>query len=252
MITFKKLGSFGRFGNQLFQVAAAVALARRNGDEAIFHRWEYGNRFANQVFQSDKVRVDHIWKEPSFTFTEIPYRMNLSLEGYFQSERYFADCADEIRRIFKPSDDITAYLDENHAGLSEVTTCSIHVRRTDYLRLSQYHTPQSMRYYRPAMKMIQDFEPDVLFVIFSDDIGWCRKQFKSNSAFRFIEDEDDEVDFFLMTRCDHHIIANSSFSWWGAWLNDKTGKLVVAPSKWFGYAASHKTDDLYAKGWMII
>jgi hypothetical protein len=101
-----------------------------------------------------------------------------------------------------------------------------------------------MKYYQEAMK---HFDDDTLFVVFSDDIDWCKSVFKGDN-FIFITNEQDYVDLYLMSLCKNNIIANSSFSWWGSWLNKNEGKKVIAPSKWFGRAYSDwDTNDIYTK-----
>jgi hypothetical protein len=105
-----------------------------------------------------------------------------------------------------------------------------------------------MDYYRTA---ISSFNPDAKFLVFSDDLQWCKTNFLGDK-FHFPDTQSDLVDLKIMTMCNHHIIANSSFSWWGAWLNPKQEKRVVAPSNWFGPELRLDPSDVYCQDWQII
>ena len=125
---------------------------------------------------------------------------------------------------------------------------ALHVRRGDYVDLQSYHTLLPIEYYTEALSKL----PYVHVLVFSDDIEWCRQQpeFKGNRFF-FSLNNSTAVDMCLMSLCDYHVIANSSFSWWGAWLANS--KQVIAPSQWFGSSLSDKnTDDVYCEGWIKI
>ena len=134
--------------------------------------------------------------------------------------------------------------------LKNENTCSIHVRRGDYLNSPNHHPTQNMNYY---MRAIKEMPKDSVFLIFSDDIKWCKENFPNlPEKFIFVEGNKDYEDLHLMTHCKNNIIANSTFSWWGAWLNSNSDKIVVAPKKWFGPALKNNdTKDLYCEGWII-
>jgi hypothetical protein len=106
-------------------------------------------------------------------------------------------------------------------------------------------------YYFDAMTQFMD--GDYCFLIFSDDIGYAKELFGQQENIVYVEGNDPAVDMCMMTMCDHNVIANSSFSWWGAWLNDNTNKKVVAPKRWFGpaYKGIHDTKDLYPQSWIV-
>jgi len=148
-------------------------------------------------------------------------------DGYFQSEMFFPD-REFILHLFQPSDWVKGQLSK-YSNILNGQTCSIHVRRGNYVKLAHIHPPQSIEYYGKAMSILP--APD-RYVVFSDDISWCKENF-TGDEFVFIEDEKDYIELFLMSMCDHHVISNSSFSWWGAWLNDKPDKQVVAPTRWW-------------------
>lgn len=248
MITYSELGQFGRLGNQLFQIAATIALANRNGDGAIFPAWEYNLAFKKQIMcTTDFSWVRSIHREPSFEYSPIPYRHSTDLYGYFQSEKYFADCRNLILDQFDFVDGTVT--DEQINDASE--SCSIHVRRTDYVALANYHPFPGMEYYKSA---IADMEAVGIkkFMIFSDDIPWCMSTFGSDSKFTYVTNQSNVQDMCLMSKCNSNIIANSSFSWFGAWLNRTENKRVIAPAVWFGPGNAHANPkDLYCEGWIV-
>ena len=143
---------------------------------------------------------------------------------------------------------VSPSLKKKYGDILKENLCSIHVRRGDYLGLPNHHPACPLEYYEEAMKQMDDSK---IFLVFSDDFGWCKENF-TNSNVIFIEDNKDYIDLFLMTLCQNNIIANSSFSWWGAWLNQNENKKVIAPNKWFGKAIQHNTKDLIPPTWKTI
>lgn len=128
----------------------------------------------------------------------------------------------------------------------------MHIRRGDYVLYPDHHPTCNIDYYKNAIKIINDSsETRKKILIFSDDKEWCRNNFIGDE-YIISENDNPYIDLYLMTLCDHHIIANSSFSWWGAWLNYNANKIVVAPSQWFGSAIVKNTSDVYCKNWKII
>ena len=238
MISFKKLGNFGRLGNSIFEAAATIALAKRNDDQYIFPPWADAQYFNLNNCFSNSIQTTSNYEETCYAYRPIPYKPNLNIHGYFQSEKYFIDYADEIRRIFTPKSKIP-----RHNGVA-----SIHVRRTDYIKFPNHHPLCDMSYYEKAMMEVGVNK----FIIFSDDMAWCKEHFKGNQ-FEFSEGNAHYQDLALMASCEHHIIANSSFSWWGAWLNPNK-KNVIAPKRWFGpaLAPTHPITDLIPNGWRLI
>jgi len=135
-------------------------------------------------------------------------------------------------------------LENKYGNVSNYT--SLHVRRTDYVQKAGFHPPCSMEYYEKALSII---EGNVL--VFSDDLDWCKETFLGD-RFTFISGNRDYQDLFLMSMCKNNIIANSSFSWWGAWLNTNLNKKVIAPKKWFGPHLKESSDDIYPNTWEVI
>ena len=123
------------------------------------------------------------------------------------------------------------------------------MRRGDYLKLSEFHAVLGKEYYDKAMSKYHGAK----FVFFSDDIEWCKKNFSSIENTHFVEGETDVVDLYFMSIMKHNIIANSTFSWWGAWLNKNPDKIVIAPHKWYGPKNSHLEDnDIIPEHWRIV
>jgi hypothetical protein len=127
-------------------------------------------------------------------------------------------------------------------------TCSIHVRRGDYLKYPNKHTQSPTEYYDTAISLVKEKHPNVTFLIFSDDIQWCKNHFIGNE-FTFIEGFEDWEDLILMSLCDANIITNSTFSWWAAWLGEKPNKLIIAPEKWFGPEGPQDQQDIIPERW---
>lgn len=235
MISFRDLGNMGRLGNQLFQIATTIALAVRNNDSYVFPPWEYESDFnLHNCFSSSISNVIN-FREVGFTYVPIPYQPNMNLYGFFQSEKYFADCKDLILDLLTP---ITKF------GIKYDHT-AVHVRRGDYANLKEEYVQLDMAYYQKAMETISS----KFYVIFSDDISWCRTVFNGNNII-FSEGRTPAEDLALMATCEHQIIANSSFSWWGAYLNKNPSKIVVAPQKWFGPKLPHNTKTLLPENWI--
>ncbi len=264
MITFNNIGYMGRLGNQMFQFASTVGIARRLGFDPAFPRENFQSISAyshngcdllecfhipeSLIKPLSDIRINHVYYENQFTYnpeiSDLPD--STALSGYFQTEKYFDHIESEIREIFtfrKEINDIAeSLIDVN------IDPVSIHIRRGDYLTSPDHHPTQDGEYYR---KSIAEFGSDKIFYIFSDDMEWCKNVFTGRN-FRFMGSGNPYVDLCIMSKLNNHIIANSSFSWWGAWLSGNTSK-VVSPIKWFGPAlAGNNTSDIYCKNWIKI
>ena len=246
MISFNELGKMGRLGNQLFQLAATIALATRNNDKYMLPPWQYEKYFNLHGCFSNNIRATTTYNEPFFHYKEILHRNTsaqiLELKGYFQSEKYFIDCAELIRQAFTPIYGIHL----------QPETTSIHVRRGDYLKLSHAHTNLSPEYYAEAVKITNTKN----YIVFSDDIEWCKNNFAWLAAMDkniiFSTNKSPVEDLTIMAGCQNNIIANSSFSWWSGWLNPNTNKTIVAPKNWFGPTLQHNVKDLCPEAWKKI
>lgn len=249
MISFNNLGNLGRLANQMFQYASLKGIAKNRGyDFAIPPREVFGSRDDNvknsdiilyDLFDLESVnkisltqqptiqeRVHHFDKELFDTCPD-----NVDLLGYFQTEKYFKHIEDEIRSDFTFKEDLL----ELCKSFIYEDTISLHIRRGDYV-LNPNHPVQPISYYEQALAEL----PELPVIIFSDDSEWCKEQeLFSDDRFIVAEGNSTDCDLCLMSLCKCHIIANSSFSWWGAWLANS--KQVIAPKNWFGAECSSKS-----------
>lgn len=258
---FVTIQLMGGLGNMLFQIASAFSVSLRDNkyffcDEIMnavphLHYSYYKNNILRKVIFSKKENIDYLHDEKKFSFEEIPIvNGNIEMRGYFQSEKYFNRYRNEISNLFEPSNEIKSYVDSFFNQTEGKKTCSLHVRRSNYLHLSDYHYIQNIDYYRSAVDIIGQ---DSLFLIFSDDLAWCKENLNFIKNKIFVENMKDFEEIYLMSNCDDNIIANSTFSWWGAWLNNKNNKKVISPSIWFGRLNKHlDTKDIYCENWIKI
>ena len=261
-VTVKLMGGLC---NYLFQIACAYAYSIKNGKELFLteddsivvhkHLSTYEETVLSKVKLSTSIAANwNRFNEKGFNYTEIPNTEgNVYLNGYFQSEKYFKEYGTQIKELFTyPKEYVDTVLNK-YKDLLEKNTCSIHVRRGDYLKFPDHHPTQNMNYY---MRAIKQMSKDSMFLIFSDDIVWCKKNFPNiPEKFMFIEGNTDSEDFLLMSLCNNNIICNSTFSWWAAWLNRNEQKKVIAPSVWFGSAkgfTENDMKDLYCENWIKI
>ena len=268
MLAINHLGQLGRLGNQMFQYASLRGIARNRGYDFCIPNHNqvvkdpYGFDLKIELFypfnmvnvRSHNIKIldrgyAPIVEEKQFHFDEILFSMcpdEISLAGFFQSEKYFKNIESEIREDFSFKDEILNPCKEMISSVGDAI--SLHIRRTDYLK-NPNHTELDIEYYISALEM---FEPNIPVIIFSDDIDWCKEQkIFDSDRFMISESKDQYVDLCLMSLCKYHIIANSSFSWWGAWLSNSSE--VIEPVKWFGDGNSDKdTKDLIPERWTRI
>ena len=285
MLAFNTLGNNGRLGNQMFQFAALRGIAAYKGYEFCippFNSRRVDNYSLGTCFKLGSVGpanlhildngyaptvIERYFEYDEETKTLCPN--DVSIHGFFQTEKYFDNIKDSIREDFTFHDEILGPCKE-FMDSQEVAPLFLHVRRGNpnlvdargfkwaYTECSEQHPPQTIEYYEEALKQFPEDQP---VIVFSDSPEWCQEQelFKPE---RFLISEPEEkypdgsytpyVDLCLMSLCSGAIIANSSLSWWGAWLQNGRGK-VVAPKNWFGPAyAGKNTSDLYCDGWEVI
>jgi len=257
VITFTRLGQFGRLGNQMFQYAMLKGVEAAKGWTAkIPADGSPGLRLA-EIFEIDCPRlgagdvIARTFQESRFCFEPSAFEVEDGVDfcGCFQSERYFAHVSERIRTEFRFRPQIAAVADGAVRELRQRASClvSLHVRHGDYLG-NRAHRICDLEYYERARRIMP---ADATFAICSDDPAWCREAFADWPAWHC--ELGDAATLAVMARCDHHIIAASSFSWWGAWLNPSTDKIVLAPSVWFGPELAHyETHDLLPKSWRVI
>jgi hypothetical protein len=266
MLSFNNLGNLGRLGNQMFQFAALKGVARNRGLEFVIPPREVFGRYDQNVKSSDTNVYDlffldkknkiglveqQVFQERFFHFDESFYYNcpdNTDLYGYFQSPKYFSAIEDEIKEDFKIPESIMQDCDNFFKTTFDSEVISLHIRRGDYLKYEQ-HPIQSLDYYQSALSQLPSNLP---VIIFSSDVEWCRQQEMFEPDRFFIsENNATEFDLGLMTLCSYHIIANSSFSWWGSWLSES--KKTIAPKNWFAGGYSHyDVSDLFLKDWLVL
>jgi Glycosyl transferase family 11 len=181
---------------------------------------------------------------------------NTYLDGFWQSEKYFKDIKTEIYNDFVLKEPIPT----NNHWLNLITQCnsvSLHVRRGDYISQSNIkssHQLCDLTYYEQAIKHIKKTQSNIQLFIFSDDLAWCKSNIKFDEPIYFVEhnqNQEAHLDMILMSHCKHNIIANSSFSWWAAYLNKNYEKIIVAPKQWYT-DKNINTNDLLPKEWIVI
>ncbi|SEB81202.1 Glycosyl transferase family 11 [Maribacter dokdonensis] len=277
-----------RLGNQLFQYAAAKALAIKNNTTVKLNKNFYTEQIGMGAYElhhfnipeefATKAELKHyMWPNDSLTYRILrkifPKKVyfertggfddnfkNLGdmvcLRGFWQSYKYFEDIEDIIRKEFS----IKHPLQGNNLVMAEkIQNCnavSVHIRRGDYLKPENTgnYVSCSIKYYKAAIQLMQKKLENPSFFFFSDDIEWVKENFKDNKHNYFVDFNTGKTayeDLRLMTFCKANIIANSTFSWWAAWLNNNSSKVVVAPKKWF-VDPEHSTKNLYPPNWISL
>jgi len=276
----------GGLGNQMFQFAAGYSIAKKNNVKLSLDLRRFNRRQDHNGFELQKVfdinsKVDflnnpvnfgfinfkeilnniditfHTFKEPHFHYThkilDIP--KHSIIKGYWQSELYFENYTQDIRKIFSFSKQLDSKISLIANEIDQNNSISIHVRRGDFLLKRNYdHYVDLKEYYLKAIEdSFKSFDNPKYF-IFTDDPLWVTKNFIIKYSHTIIDINHDTksfLDMYLMSLCKCNIIANSTFSWWGAWLNNNKNKIIYAPKNWFKNKTIC-TDDLIPKSWKII
>ena len=285
----------GGLGNQLFQYAAARHLCKRLHtklyiDISPLQNDLYGrsyrlNHFNVKVLPANNMNMQ-IWnrfngtsllshittkvatnlpksmryisvREQQFHFDDSFFHLrgNVSLQGYYQSLRYFEPIEILIRDELTLKEEPTLQSRQIAAEMQESNSISLHVRRADYITdpgASKVFAIQTVEYYQQAIMEMRAQIKEPHFFIFSDDMEWCRQNLFLEKNAIYVDHngvDRDYEDIWLMGQCKHHIIANSSFSWWGAWLGNNPEKRVIAPKRWF-IDSAHNDKDLIPSNWI--
>lgn len=263
----------GGLGNQLFQYATGRRLAQKQGttlkvDPArllalgdrryrldclrtrarVARPWEVrpitgatqSHGWRRRVWHLANLRRGRVYSEPHFQFDPRVLELDgtVYLAGYWQSERYFADIVSLLRSELELRHPPSAASLRLASAMAVVASVSVHFRRGDYVAnpvVNQVHGDCSLGYYHAAIQALATTEERPHFFVFSDDMAWAKRQFATHLPVTFVDHNRDREheDLWLMRQCRHHIIANSSFSWWGAWLAEHPAKRVFAPKRWF-------------------
>lgn len=274
MITYSRLGYNGRLGNQLFQFASTIGIARKLGFDVMFpannlntgvlQRRNDGQEFIANIeftkcfeisdsFFSDNISVKYIAREGTFHFDSnllnIPDQTDIF--GYLQSEKYFEHCSYEIKDILKIQPHILNIAKDLISETAKKNITGIHVRRGDFMTSGNIHPFIGCDYIK---KSIAEFNhDDTHFIVVSDDCKWCEENLNYMDNLTIINSKCMLTDFAVLTLCDNLIMSNSSFSWWAGYLNKNQNKKIIAPKNWFGGTfANLNTDDIYRKGMVLI
>lgn len=244
MVTFSNLGKFGRLGNQLFQIAVLIGYSKRFNYEFCLNNWLYSN-FFTEYFTEINIQNQIKYEYFESQFLEIKdMGPNVDFLGYFQSEKYFANFKSDVKKILQPKKELIDDILKNKNLSIKDDDCFIHVRRGDYLNLGHFI---GIDYYIVSIKKMKYENGVNRFFIFSDDIEWCEKNFNGTEFF-FIKNQAEISDLLLMTVFKNAIIANSSFSWWGAYLGCE--KNVICPL--VPFKDWKNCDDYYPSVWYKI
>jgi hypothetical protein len=238
----------------MFQIAATLAVAKNVGEEVVFPHTTYaGHRGVRSVdlslfgcyYPRGELPLGNTqYNEQNDEYSPIPESKNLTISGFFQSYKYFDSIRhDLINKWFVPNDAITERLSKME--ISQNAT-GVSVRRGDYLMLQQNHCVLGEQYYNDAFEKYCG-ESDQLFV-FSDDFEWCKQTFGGNVIY---VQEDIGVQLFLMTKMKHLVLSNSTFAWWGAYLNNMGGNIVM-PDPWYGPNYDGRGNGLVYPSWKVL
>jgi hypothetical protein len=281
----------GGLGNQLFQYAFGKYLAISNNailklDVSSYENYEWHDYslspfcideifaapeecnnykgFGLNIFQRlyrKIIGVNYLLVEDNFKFNP-DYKIKtgpIYLNGYWQSENYFKEIESELRNNFKFKIPPSFENSELIKKMRQENAVSLHIRRGNYVNVNhvnEIHGTSSLEYYNQAVKIISTKVLNPIFYIFSDDISWAKKNLNLDFETIFVDINDaksDYEDLRLMSTCKHNITANSTFSWWGAWLNTNSNKIVIAPKIWFNdKQLNNQTDYLIPAGWLRI
>lgn len=222
----------GRIGNQFFKVASMTGIGLKNHTPYYLDTvWDYQKYFTIPL-HSIRTKPNSYIRDPQpyYHYEEVTLDPDgiYGIEAYLQSEKYFEHCKEYIKEFFTLRSEYSDQLKSQYKD--RLGRVALHVRRTDFV--GNGCTPAlSLEYYEDAIT----YFPQDDFLVFSDDIDWCRNQPQfSGSRFMFQERGVDIFDLFLLSYCKGIIMANSSYSWWGAWLGERDGYNIIAPKGWFG------------------
>lgn len=262
----------GGLGNQMFQYAIGKAMAVKNQDclklDTSFYTKPTHLNYELNLFNIDEAvategeckelrgseglffkmskKINLLWPRPPAyekekqctVFDAEIYNLqgDIYLDGFWQNEKYFSNIREQLRNEFVPKSEISANAKKYIPGMVKADSVCLHVRRGDYVsdpHANRVHGVCSLEYYKKAIQYISDKVQNPIFYIFSDDIAWCQENFSFLDSKVFVNDTESAIDdLMLMTHCKHSIIANSSFSWWGAWLNSNQNSIVISPINW--------------------
>jgi hypothetical protein len=259
-LCFHMLGKYGRLGNQMFQYASLKGIAYKNGYKFLIPKGSHSLSCFELPFdeiETEKIteHFDKEYVEPdgNLCFEQGLFKIpdGVSLTGYFQNTQYFSHIEQEIRKDFSFKEEI---ISEARASLEKFckngqTPVSVHVRRGDYLQFPDVFPIPSLQYYQKAMQKIRETVENPLFLFFTDDKIWVQQNFEK---YPLSNNDRADLDLCMMAMCKHHIMCNSSFSWWGAWLAKSDEQIVIRPKNWFGQKGPKVDEHMLLKEWEVL
>ena len=252
----------GGLGNQLFQAAVGYAYSKKYDRKLTLCNTSIGGHrkdvyYSTVMYNLQQFIGEHkdgiIWRESGFSYKEIPSDKDI-LYGYFQSSKYFNDVSGEIRTLFDPNPVVKNVVSQKYADLlaSPEAKVVVHVRRTDFLvgGNQPIHAVTTNNYYKDAIIRIKQKVVNPEFIVFSDDLSWCREQ-EFFSGATFVDETTDYLALHLMSQFKYYIIPNSTFAWWAVWLGTPA-ETVIVPDRWFGPNGPQDYHDIYEPDWIRI
>jgi hypothetical protein len=230
-----------QLGNNLFQVAAASALAWNNDAKVVLHGLDNNCELAKKIFHNyeisnkkyEEIKSEYIHKEDkSWRYFPIIFKSNMKISGYFQSDKYFKNHRDKILKMFSPTKNDSKYIKDKYSWIiNNPNSVGIQVRHyCESAHTANFFGQYGYDYFSKAMSF---FPKNTLFIVSSNDISFAKKNIPNYPNVFFIENESHITCLFLLSMCKHNIISNSSFGWWAAWLNQNPHKIVIRPKVWF-------------------
>jgi hypothetical protein len=251
----------GGLGNQMFQISKSVAEGLKNNIPVFFRTSAFipmeGNQptnyieniFRNLNFDNSKIPTFRINEQTwGYYETNHLYTEPTEFYGYYQSSKNFLNYKKEIRDLFLPTEEFKVKLKNLYPKIFEKDSVSIHVRRGDYLSITEILPVIDKSYIDECLKQIESTSN---IFVFSNDKEWCKENLKYDNV-TVVEDLDDYEELWAISLCNHNIMSNSSFSWWGSYLNKNKNKKVFVPSLWFGPRGEKNFNDIYEDEWIRI
>ncbi|WP_298883518.1 alpha-1,2-fucosyltransferase [uncultured Polaribacter sp.] len=260
----------GGLGNQMFQYAYARALSLKGHNVTLdiskFKKYKLHGGYQLDKYKIDlnladsfstflgKIGLKKSKKEKSLLFEKElkSLKGNEYLKGYFQTEKYFKEIRETLLKEFKINQPLSEQTNKiANLILTSKNSCSLHIRRGDYIsdkKANSVHGTCNLEYYKNAIKIIENKYSNSSFFVFSDDLSWTKENLQIKDAVFVDVKSIPHEDMYLMSLCNNNITANSSFSWWGAWLNQNENKTVIAPKQWF----VNKKNEIACQNWLKI
>jgi len=250
----------GRIGNQMFQIAHAYSQALTHNRQFVAPKHDTSvNEYMTNIFRGINFVLDKTDNLENVVRVETPFSFSpccpsadkpTVFHGFCQSEKFFKENGTQIKSLFSPTSEFIQRCIAKYPEIVSNNVTAINVRRGDYLTQPTNHPVVTKEYIHKALEHIPNKE--YIYVI-SDDIPWCRENIKTTNT-TFVDYKTWEA-LWLLALCKHFVISNSTFSWWGAYLGEKPGSIIVAPETWFGpgvHSRGHYETDIYQENWIKI